>query len=80
MVVTEKTKYVKYLSYEKPGTAYEEFYDLEQDPEEGVNRIGDPAYQAQIAEARSRMEFVIDQYPPAQKTWTTKYADHRMYY
>ena len=80
MIVTTHGKYIKYVGYDEPGNGYEEYYDLEKDSHETVNRIDDPAYQPQIAEARQRMEFVIDRYPAAQMAWTTKYADHRVYY
>lgn len=80
MIVTTRGKYIKYIGYDEPGASHEEYYDLEKDPQETENRIGDPAYQAEITEARHRMEFVIDQFPTAQLTWTTKYAEQRVYH
>jgi choline-sulfatase len=68
-VTTAKSKYIKYLEYQSPGEAYEEFYDLEKDPEEKFNRAEKPEYRAQIREARERLAFVLDSYPPCQKTW-----------
>lgn len=79
MIVTDTTKYVKYLNYEVPGAAYEEFYDMANDPSESVNLIDQIAYQEQIQEARSRMEYVIDKYPPAQTNWITKFSTNREY-
>ncbi len=78
--MTTRGKYIKYIGYDEPGASYEEYYDLEKDPQETDSRIGDPAYQAEITEARHRMEFVIDQFPTAQLTWTTKYAEQRVYH
>lgn len=77
MIVTDTTKYIKYLNYKTPGMAYEEFYDLSKDPDETVNLIAEAAYQEQIQEARYRMDYVIDQYPPAQTNWITKFATDR---
>lgn len=76
-VVTERGKYIRYLGYALGEDAYEEFYDVERDPGEIVNRIGDPAYAAQIEEARRRERYIADHYPPAQMTWATACAADR---
>lgn len=68
-VTTETAKYIRYLDYDAPGGAYEEFYDLSVDPDERVNRIDDPEYAGQIQLAWERMLYVVDQYPPCQLTW-----------
>lgn len=49
MLRSEKYKYIRRL-YES-----DEFYDLEKDSEERVNRIDEPGYQAQIAEMKMQM-------------------------
>ena len=74
MIVSETGKYVKYVDYDAPGGAHEEYYDLVNDPDETTDRIGDPRYEEAVRLARSRMEFVLDRYPPAQKSWATKRA------
>lgn len=76
-VVTERGKYIRYLGYGLGEDAYEEYYDLEKDPGETVNRIGDPAYAALVEEARRRERYVVDHYPPAQMTWATACAAER---
>lgn len=68
-ITTATTKYIKYLGYalgEKPA---EEFYDLTNDPEERHNLSDAPAYRSQLDEARQRLMYMTDHYPPAQKTW-----------
>lgn len=76
-IITEKSKYIKYLGYRLGETPYEEFYDLVSDPRETVNRITHEAYQAQIAQARLRLAYITDHYQPAQKTWSTACAAAR---
>ena len=40
-IITEKSKYIKYLGYALGEKPYEEFYDLRNDPMETANLIGD---------------------------------------
>ena len=77
-IITEDSKYIKYLGYALGETPYEEFYDLKADPLETASRIDDPAYQTQIAQARARLAYVTDHHPAAQKTWHTASARARM--
>ena len=53
-----------------PGAYHEELYNLTVDPDELRNVVDDPAEAAQLKLARDRLMFVLDSYPPAQKTWT----------
>ena len=76
-IITETSKYIRYLGYAQDEFAYEEFYDLAQDPNETKNCIADAAYSAQIEEARRRMWYIIDHYPAAQMTWSTACAADR---
>ena len=47
----------------------EEFYDLLHDPHERDNLIADPQRREEIEQARLRVMYVLDHYPPAQKCW-----------
>ena len=76
-VVTERSKYIRYLGYELGEAPYEEFYDLERDPGETKNLAGDPAYAGQVEEARRRADYITDHYPAAQMTWATACAADR---
>ena len=67
----------KYLGYKLDEMPYEEFYDLKRDPQERENRIADETYRDQIEQARRRLSYMVDHYPPAQKTWTTACAANR---
>lgn len=68
-ITTHGSKYIKYLGYRLGEAPAEEFYDLLLDPDETINRIADPAYRAPVDEARQRLQYMVDHYPPAQKTW-----------
>ena len=59
MIRSYQYKYIHRYPY-----GYHEFYDLEKDPGEEHNLIGDPAYAPQILEMRRRME-----------KWFTTYVD-----
>ena len=76
-VVTERSKYIRYLGYELGEAPYEEFYDLERDPGETKNLAGDRAYAGQVEEARRRADYITDHYPAAQMTWATACAADR---
>ena len=76
-IVTEQSKYIKYLGYEAGQLPYEEFYDLTIDFHETVNRIHDPDYREAVEEARLRLMYTLDHYPPVQKTWCTACAAAR---
>ena len=39
--------------------------------------IADETYRDQIEQARRRLSYMVDHYPPAQKTWTTACAANR---
>lgn len=73
-ITTETTKYIKYLGYNLGDDPVEEFYDLSVDPEELHDLSGDENYKAEIEEARKRLMYIIDHYPPAQKTWAENYV------
>lgn len=47
------------------------------DSQERENRIADETYRDQIEQARRRLSYMVDHYPPAQKTWTTACAANR---
>lgn len=55
-----RTKRWKYIHYIQEPQGYE-LFDLEKDPEERRNLYGDPAYQAQAAELKSRLERMRDE-------------------
>lgn len=76
-IITENSKYIKYLGYKLGEMPYEEFYDLQCDSQERENRIADETYRDQIEQARRRLSYMVDHYPPAQKTWTTACAANR---
>ena len=76
-IITEISKYIKYLGYKLGEAPYEEFYDLLIDPDETINRIDDPTYDDQISEARNRLSYMVDHYPVAQMTWSTACAAER---
>lgn len=73
-ITTRTTKYIKYLGYALEEAPNEEFYDLAADPAELHDLIESPVYQPQIAQARRRLMYLIDHYPPAQKTWADGYV------
>jgi arylsulfatase A-like enzyme len=50
------SKQSKYIVYHELNPVYEEFYDLENDPKEKVNRIDDPAYKDEIKRAKTRFQ------------------------
>ena len=75
MITDERFKYVKYLGYDEPGTAYEELYDLTSDPNELKNIIGLPKYSETVRLERARAEFITDHYPPAQLCWANSFSD-----
>jgi choline-sulfatase len=77
-ITTESGKYIKYTEYETPGDIYEEFYNLDTDPDETINLVNDPAYREQISEARNRLAFVLDHYPPCQLTWADEWVGGNM--
>jgi len=70
MVQSSTHKYIKYLGYEAPGAYHEELYNLEKDPNELRNVASDPTEREALMLARERLMFILDSYPPAQKTWT----------
>ncbi len=70
MIESPTHKYVKYLGYDAPGAYHEELYNLMTDPDERRNAARDPAEREALQEARDRLMYVMDAYPPAQKTWT----------
>lgn len=70
MILSPTHKYVKYLGYSAPGLYHEELYDLAADPDELKNVACDPSQQSALQLARDRLMYVLDTYPPAQKTWT----------
>nr|WP_297275225.1 sulfatase-like hydrolase/transferase [uncultured Agathobaculum sp.] len=76
-IITETSKYIKYLGYALGETPYEEFYDLTRDPMETQNCVADPAYRAQVEQARARLAYMVDHHPAAQKTWCTACAQAR---
>ena len=76
-IITEQSKYIKYLGYAIEERPYEEFYDLRDDPQEAINRIHDPDYREAVEQARGRLAYVIDHHPPAQTTWCTACAADR---
>ena len=69
MIQNEKWKYIRYLGYDEPGKAVEEFYDLEKDPDELINVINNPAYTDVVKWCKDRREFVTDHTPAAQTVW-----------
>lgn len=69
MIQSERYKYVRQLQYDDPDQVPEALYDLEADPEELHNRIGDPAYAEAAAWCRRRRDFVLDRTPAAQLQW-----------
>ena len=79
-IITEHSKYIKYLGYALGEAPYEEFYDLTIDPDETVNRISDAKYKHEVAEARNRLSYMVDHYPAAQMTWSTACAADRNIY
>ena len=70
MIRSQTHKYIKYLGYDAPGKYHEELYDLRSDPDEVHNVARDVMQQAELKRARDRLAYVLDAYPPAQKTWT----------
>jgi hypothetical protein len=69
MIKTEKYIYIKHLQYNIPGQYKEEFYDLENDPDELNNQINNFKYQEDIRYCRQCREYVMDSTPPAQTKW-----------
>jgi arylsulfatase A-like enzyme len=56
----------------------EKLFDLQADPDELIDRAGDPACADVMAECRRRREWVMDGTPPAQTRWApiaAEYAD-----
>lgn len=76
-ITTSQSKYIKYLDYATPGSAYEEYYDLSIDPDETINCIAKPAYADAVCLARQQMEYIVDHYPAVQKTWVKTCAAAR---
>lgn len=71
MVTDGNFKYIKYVDYDAPGMAHEELYDVSRDPLEQVDLAKDPSYAARLTEGRNRADFIVDHYPPCQRTWDT---------
>lgn len=69
MIRTENWKYVRHLKYTDPDSVGEEFYDLELDPDETKNLIGETMYSGAIAWCRRRRDYIMDSTPPAQTAW-----------
>ncbi len=57
MIRSKRFKYIHIYPY-----GPDEFYDLQADPEEQVNRIADPCFEAEILEMRRRMESWFNRY------------------
>ncbi|WP_455582911.1 sulfatase family protein [Dysosmobacter sp.] len=76
-IVTERSKYIKYLDYELGQEPYEEFYLTDEDPGETCNCIAQPRCQVLVEEARRRLAYITDHYPAAQLTWCTACAARR---
>lgn len=70
MIQSPTHKYVKYLNYDAPGAYHEELYNLVNNPDEVKNVAGSPEEAEALKLARDRLMYVLDSYPPAQKTWT----------
>lgn len=69
MIQTERWKYVRMLEYDDPEQVPEALYDLEQDPHELHNVIGEPDYAEAAAWCRRRRDYVLDRTPAAQLRW-----------
>jgi choline-sulfatase len=69
MVQDAEWKYVRHVSYDQPGRAPEELYNLVDDPDELTNRIADPRAQDALGALRAYREYVMDTTPPAQTRW-----------
>jgi arylsulfatase A-like enzyme len=54
----------------------EKLFDLETDPDELIDRAGDPACAEILAECRRRREWVVDGTPPAQLRWAPIGAEY----
>lgn len=76
-IVSKNGKYIRYLEYETPGKASEEYYDLIRDPQELHNVIDDPTYAEEISLAKDRLLYIMDKYPPLQMTWAPVNAVER---
>jgi arylsulfatase len=69
MIQTEDYKYLRYLGYKEDELSKEEFFDLNKDPNELINRIDDPELQEKIKWFRQKRDYVIDSTPSAQLSW-----------
>ncbi len=49
----------KYFKYLPPAPVHEEWYDLNADPDELQNRVGDDAYKAKVDQSRTRLNELI---------------------
>ncbi|MDL2294182.1 sulfatase-like hydrolase/transferase [Ruminococcaceae bacterium OttesenSCG-928-D13] len=72
MLQTETMKYVKWLKTPSPDEIVEELYDLEADPDELVNRAGDPACAEQLEWFRRRRSHLQYATQPVQTMWSLK--------
>ncbi|TBL80554.1 sulfatase [Paenibacillus thalictri] len=69
MIQSDRWKYIRQLKYDDPDCVPEQLYDLQEDPQELCNLIGDPAYAEEAAWCRRRRDYVLDQTPAAQLRW-----------
>ena len=57
-VRTERWKYIRYFEQQP---VYEELYDLQNDPMETVNLLGDPQYAVELKQLRKRCDALIQE-------------------
>lgn len=69
MIQTEEWKFIRYLNRTINGEPKEELYNLEQDSNELLNRIDNPAYSNIARELNEKRIRLMDATPPAQISW-----------
>lgn len=70
MIQTRDFKYVRYrLSGDEYATPIEEFYDLDVDPDELTNMVGEARYRDRIQWCRNRRDYVLNSTPCGQTGW-----------
>jgi hypothetical protein len=70
MIQTDNFKYIKFLNIPNEDILYEELYDTTLDPDELNNLAQNEEYAEILAFHRRRRDFVIDNTPPLQTSWS----------
>lgn len=75
MILSDDWKYIRHLGQADPDAPVEMLFDRRRDPQEQMNRAGDPALAEVLAWHRRRRDHTLDLTPPAQFLWAPRMMD-----